>query len=36
MLLDLIKNMPKWKPAINTNGVKVKQDFVFSVGAGGC
>jgi len=36
LLLDLINNMPAWKPAVNTDGVKVKQDFVFSVGAGGC
>jgi hypothetical protein len=36
LLFDLISKMPKWKPAVNANGVKVKQDFVFSVGAGGC
>lgn len=36
LLIDLIENMPKWKPAINSNGTKVKQDFVFSVGTGGC
>lgn len=36
LLIDLINNMPKWKPAVNSNGIKVKQDFVFSVGAGGC
>jgi hypothetical protein len=36
LLLDIINHMPKWKPAVNANGVKAKQDFVFSVGAGGC
>lgn len=36
LLIDVIHHMPKWKPAVNANGVKVKQDFVFSVGAGGC
>lgn len=36
LLLDLINNMPAWKPAVNADGVKVKQDFVFSVGTGGC
>lgn len=32
LLLDVIKNMPQWKPAENAQGIKVKQDFEFSVG----
>jgi TonB family protein len=35
-LLRMINEMPKWRPAENTNGQKVKQDFVFYVGNGGC
>ncbi|MDZ4708820.1 MAG: energy transducer TonB [Saprospiraceae bacterium] len=35
LLLDAISNMPKWRPAANSNGTKVKQDFVFSVGLPG-
>ncbi|MBS1537698.1 MAG: energy transducer TonB [Bacteroidetes bacterium] len=36
LLLNVINNMPNWKPAENSKGVKVKQDFVFSVGNSGC
>lgn len=36
VLLDLISKMPKWKPAEELNGKKVKQEFEFSVGRGGC
>ena len=38
LLLDAIKAMPKWKPAENESGKKVKQEFEFSVnsGMGGC
>jgi len=36
LLLKAIKKMPKWKPAINLDGKKVKQNFEFSVGNGGC
>lgn len=32
ILLASIKNMPCWKPAEYSNGLKVKQDFVFTVG----
>lgn len=32
LLLDAINNMPKWKPAEDSNGLKVKQDFEFSIG----
>lgn len=38
LLLKAINKMPKWKPAENANGKKLKQKFVFSVsriGAGG-
>ena len=31
LLLDLINKMPKWKPAKNENGIKVKQDFEFTI-----
>jgi len=38
LLLEAINKMPKWKPAENSKGVKVKQEFEFSVGnqKGGC
>ena len=29
LLLEVINGMPKWKPAENAKGVKVKQDFEF-------
>lgn len=35
-LLNTISTMPKWKPAQNARGEKVKQEFVFSFGVGGC
>ncbi len=34
--IEVIKNMPKWTPAENSKGVKVKQEFEFSVGNYGC
>ncbi len=33
LLLEAINNMPKWKPAQNSNGTKVKQDFEFILGS---
>jgi len=38
LLLDAIRNMPRWKPAQNAEGEKVKQRFEFTAGnlAGGC
>jgi len=36
LLLNAINRMPKWRPAVNADGVKVKQEFEFSVGGGGC
>ncbi len=36
LLIDTINNMPKWKPAQNSNGKKVRQDFEFRVGVSGC
>jgi TonB family protein len=36
LLLKTIQKMPKWKPAENSDGLKVKQDFKFSVGMSGC
>lgn len=36
LLLDVINKMPRWKPAENSNGLKLKQEFEFIVGAGGC
>lgn len=32
LLLAAIRNMPSWKPAEYANGLKVKQDFVLTVG----
>jgi TonB family protein len=34
LLLQTIYNMPKWKPAQNSKGMKVRQEFEFSVGKG--
>lgn len=36
LLVDAIYKMPKWIPASDAKGIKVKQEFVFSVGNGGC
>jgi TonB family protein len=36
LLLDAINNMPQWKPAETSTGEKVKQEFEFSIGMGGC
>jgi TonB family protein len=38
LLLDAINKMPKWKPAENSKGIKVKQEFIFYVrnGNDGC
>jgi TonB family protein len=36
LLLDTIRKMGNWKPAENLWGTKVKQDFEFSLGMGGC
>lgn len=33
LLLDVINNMPQWKPAENAQGIKVKQEFEFIVGS---
>ncbi len=35
LLLDAMYNMPKWKPAENSKGIKVKQEFSIPVGGGG-
>ena len=32
LLLKLINQMPKWKPASNSNGDAVDQEFIFSIG----
>lgn len=32
LFLEVISNMPKWKPAKYYNGIKVKQEFTFTVG----
>lgn len=32
LLVDAIRNMPCWEPAKYSNGIKVKQDFVLTVG----
>ena len=37
LLLDVIRTMPRWKPAINGKGIKVKQQFKIPFGGeGGC
>lgn len=35
-LVELIRNMPKWKPAENPKGFFVEQEFEFTVGQDGC
>ncbi|MES2630050.1 MAG: hypothetical protein V4616_13885 [Bacteroidota bacterium] len=35
-LMETLKSAPKWKPAQTAKGEKVKQEFEFSVGPGGC
>ena len=32
LLLETICNMPKWKPAEYSNGIKIEQEFVLTVG----
>lgn len=36
LLLKAINNMPRWKPARDAEGRKVRQSFEFAVGNGGC
>jgi TonB family protein len=36
LLLDATQKMPKWKPAENSMGIKVKQEFTIPFGGGGC
>ena len=33
LLIDMITNMPNWKPAAGKDESKIKQDFVLSVGS---
>jgi TonB family protein len=35
LLLDVINNMPKWSPAQDSGGKRVRQEFEFSVSSGG-
>jgi TonB family protein len=35
LLLDATSRMPKWSPALNSKGIKVRQEFAFQFG-GGC
>ena len=36
LLLETITKMPNWKPAENSEGIKVKQEFTFRTSSGGC
>lgn len=36
LLLEAINKMPMWRPAEDSNGTKVKQEFEFTVGSAGC
>jgi TonB family protein len=36
LFIEAINKMPRWKPAQNSKGLKLKQEFEFSVGGGGC
>jgi len=36
LLIELINEMPGWKPAENLEGIKVNQEFEFTMGISGC
>ncbi|MFZ4544763.1 MAG: energy transducer TonB family protein [Saprospiraceae bacterium] len=36
LIIEAIQNMPKWKPAKDAKGRKIKQEFRFRVGTDGC
>ncbi len=36
LMMDAIREMPKWKPAVDLKGNHVKQEFLLLVGNGGC
>ena len=36
LLIEVINKMPKWRPAEDSKGIKVKQEFEFSVETSGC
>ena len=36
LLIKLVKNMPKWNPAINKNGQAIEQEFSLNIGQNGC
>lgn len=36
LILDQTKKMPKWKPAKNSEGKKIKQEITIPFGGGGC
>jgi len=36
LLVDLIQNMPNWNPAINIEGINIKQEFILNLGQNGC
>ena len=35
-IMDLVRKMPRWKPAEKSNGLKVEQTMQFSFGSEGC
>ncbi|MBA3681363.1 MAG: energy transducer TonB [Bacteroidetes bacterium] len=36
LLIDAINKMPSWKPAENTKGIKIKQEYSIPLGSDGC
>lgn len=36
LILDAMHNMPKWKPAVDSKGTKVNQEFSIPFGGNGC
>ncbi|MES2284059.1 MAG: hypothetical protein V4547_00140 [Bacteroidota bacterium] len=36
LIVDAINKMPKWKPAQNSRGIKIKQEFSIPFGGDGC
>ena len=36
LLIELVKNMPQWSPAVNKNGKAIEQEFSLNIGQNGC
>ncbi|MGB0881960.1 MAG: energy transducer TonB [Vicingaceae bacterium] len=36
LLIEVVKNMPQWNPAVNKNGEPIEQEFSLNIGQNGC